>query len=316
MGASGGAALVAVVVLDYNGLDDTLACLDSLAHSDWPRLATIVVDNASTEPVEHTVAARFPDAIVIRNPRNLGFPGGMNVGLRRALELQAQHVLLLNNDTIVDPSMVRRLVEAAESRSDAGILSPLVLAQDSRDSSTITSAGSQFDPRRGHPGRPLLAGEPSAGRLNGVREVEASSGEAMLVSAETVREVGALEEALYLRLEDIDWSLRMRAAGRRNYVVLDARVWHGVSRSSGGEHSPLTAYYHTRNILFVCARHAPLRRSGALAREAEVLIANLVHARRGGHPLANARAVIAGWRDYRRGRMGARAADLPGMRIS
>ena len=299
---------VAVVVLDYDGLHDTLVCLQSLARSDWSELAIVVVDNASTPPVEPAVSTRFPDAIVLRTARNLGFAGGMNVGLSRALELGAQYVLLLNNDTIVDPAMVRRLVEAAGRRPDAGILSPLVLAQDATEPITIASAGSQFDPRRGHPGRPLLSGQRLDGGLTGVREVPASSGEAMLVSADAVRQVGMLEEALYVRLEDIDWSLRMRAAGRRNYVVLDARMWHGVSRSSGGEHSPLTAYYHTRNIMFVCARHARLRRPRALAREAEVLIANLAHARRGQRPLANARAVIEGWRDYRGGRMGPRRA--------
>jgi GT2 family glycosyltransferase len=125
------------------------------------------------------------------------------------------------------------------------------------------------------------------------------------VSASAARAVGGLDESLHVRLEDIDWSLRMEASGRRNYVVLDAHLWHTVSASSGGEHSALTAYYHTRNILVVCGRHAPLAGPRALARETEVLIANIVHARRGRHPLANTRAVLAGWRDYRRGRLGA-----------
>lgn len=128
----------------------------------------------------------------------------------------------------------------------------------------------------------------------------------MLVASTTVRAVGGLDASLFLRLEDIDWSLRMRTAGRRNYVVLDAHLWHAVSASTGGEHSPLNAYYHTRNILFVCGRHAPMPRLRSALREAEVLLANAVHARRGEHPSANLRAALAGWRDYRRGRMGER----------
>lgn len=295
---------MAVVVLHYNGEVDTIACLRSLAVSDWPANLTIVVDNGSEHAIEPVLAERFADVTVIRNSTNLGFAGGMNVGLMAALEVGAEYVLLLNNDTEVEASMLTRLVQAAQSRPDAGILSPVVLARDSRE--LIMSAGARFDPRRGHPGRPLLAGERISPMLSGVREVDASSGEAMFVSARAVDEVGQLDEALYVRLEDVDWSLRMRACARRNYVVLDALLWHGVSRSSGGEHSPFTAYYHTRNILFVCRRYAPMPGPRGLLREGEVLLANLLHARRGSRPLDNARAVIAAWRDYRHGRLGAR----------
>jgi GT2 family glycosyltransferase len=297
-------AEVAVVVLNWNRLADTLTCLESLAASDWTAIAAIVVDNASDEDPGPTIASRFAEAIVIRNDRNLGFAGGMNVGVRRALERGSDYVLLLNNDTVVDRSMVRALVTTAGAHPDAGIISPLVLDRDAPD--VVLSAGWSFDPRRGHPGRPLLAGERADERLRGSREIDASSGEAMLVAATTIRDLGLLDEDLYLRLEDVDWSLRMRAAGRRNYVTLDARLWHSGSASSGGAHSPLTAYYHTRNILTVCARHAPMRGLRSAARQAEIMIANLVHARRGEHPVANARAVLAGWRDHRRGRRGPR----------
>jgi GT2 family glycosyltransferase len=294
---------VAVVVLNFNRGEDTLACLESVAHSDWPSITTVLVDNASEVDIGEQVRGHFPDAVFVRNERNLGFAGGMNIGLDRALGLSADYVLLLNNDTVVEESMVRLLVEASAARSDAGIVSPLVLAQGTTDQ--VLSAGWEFDPRRGHPGRPVLAGARRA-ELSGVREVVASSGEAMLVSAAVAEQVGPLDESLYLRLEDIDWSLRMRARGRRNYTVLDAVLWHAVSASSGGDHSPLSAYYHTRNILTVCARHAPLGTAGNLVREAEVLIANLAHTRRGSKPGRNGRAVLSGWRDYRRGRLGAR----------
>ncbi len=295
---------VAVVVLNFNGRDDTLACLDSLAASTWPRLTTIVVDNASETDIGPEVRERYPDAITFGTTANLGFAGGMNVGVECAQAIGSDYVLLLNNDTIVDRRMVERLVDAAAARPDAGIVSPLVVGLGTRG--RVLSAGWEFDPRRGHPGRPLHAGDHADGRLRGVKEIVASSGEAMLVSTSVIDEVGRLDETLYLRLEDIDWSLRMRATGRKNYVALDARLWHRVSASSGGDHSPLSAYYHTRNMLVVCERHAPLPRSRALAREAEVLFANIVHARRGSHPARNVRAALVGWRDFRLGRLGAR----------
>jgi GT2 family glycosyltransferase len=266
----------------------------------------IVVDNGSTEKIEAEVAERFGGAELIRNATNLGFAGGMNVGLRRALELNADYVLLLNNDTVVDPTMVRILVEAADGRPDAGMISPLEFFADARH--TVSSAGLRCDLRRGYQGPPLMKGERDSGQFRGIREVDASSGTAMLVPSSVVREVGLLDEGLYLYIEDVDWALRMRRAGKHIYVALEARLWHGIASSSGGEDSPLVTYYHTRNVFIVTTRHAPMRGPRRIVRHSEILLANLLHALRCNRPAANTRAVFAGWRDYLRGRLGPRAS--------
>jgi GT2 family glycosyltransferase len=293
---------VAVVVLSWNGRDETLACLESLSGTDWPNLTTIVVDNGSEEELAPAVSERFPDAIVIRNSTNLGFAGGMNTGTRRALELDADYVLLLNNDTDVDKTMIRKLVEAAEQRPDAGIISPLDFFRDSPD--TVSMIGLSFDPRRGYQGSPLGRGERDRGQFRGVREVDASAGTAMLVPLPVAREVGLLDEDLFFYVEDVDWALRMRKAGKRIYAAMEARLWHAQAATSGGEATPRVTYYTTRNMFVVTARHAPMRGPRAAIRHLEILLANLVHAFRCPQPLSNARAVIAGWRDYLRGRLG------------
>ena len=293
---------VAVVVLSWNGRDETLACLDSLARSDWPNTTTVVVDNGSDEKLEPHVAKRFPDALVVRNETNLGFAGGMNTGTRKALDLDADYVLLLNNDTDVDPAMIRKLVEAAEQHPDAGIISPLDFFRDSPD--TISMIGLRFDPRRGYQGAPLGRGERDGGQFQGVREVDASAGTAMLVPLPVAREVGLLDEDLFFYIEDIDWALRMRRAGKRIYAAMEARLWHAQAASSGGEETPRVTYYTTRNTFVVTARHAPMRGPRAAIRHLEILGANLLHAFRTKHRLEMARAVLAGWRDYRRGRLG------------
>jgi GT2 family glycosyltransferase len=295
---------VAVVVLNWNGSADTLACVESLAASDWPKLTTIVVDNASEEDIEATVLARFDDAVFIRNSTNLGFAGGMNAGIRRALDLGVEYVLLLNNDTTVDSAMVRILVETAVSRPDAGLVSPLEFFRDAPE--IVSSAGLRCDLRHAYQGPPLHMGERDRGQFSGVHEVDASSGTAMLVPAAVIDEVGLLDEALYLYIEDVDWAFRMRSAGKRMYVAHDARLWHGISASSGGEDSPTVVYYHARNSLVVCARHSPMRSLRAAMRNGEILFANLVSALRSKRPWQNVRAVFAGWWDYMRGRLGPR----------
>jgi GT2 family glycosyltransferase len=305
---------VAAVVLNWNGRDETLACLESLAASDWPSVTTIVVDNCSEEELEPQLRERFAEAVLIRNTANLGFAGGMNVGVRRALELEADYVLLLNNDTVVDTAMVRTLVEAAMQLPDTGMVSPLELFSDSPD--VVSSFGLRCDLGRGYQGPPLGRGERDRGQFHGVREIDASAGTAMLVPVSVVRKVGLLDEELYLYIEDVDWALRMRKAGRRIYAALDARLWHAGAAGSGGEDSPEVAYYHARNVFVVSGRHAPLHGPRALKRHIEILLVNLLHALRSRHPFSSARAVLAGWRDYLRGRLGPRPGDssLPAAR--
>jgi GT2 family glycosyltransferase len=270
----------------------------------------LVTDNGSSQELGDTITGRFESVELIRNSTNLGFAGGMNVGIRRALDLKADYLLLLNNDTVIDPAMVRALVEAARQHPDAGIVGPLEFFHDSPD--VVSSAGLRCDLRRAYQGPPLRMGERDRGQFSGVHEVDAPSGTAMLVPAAAVREVGLLDEALYLYVEDIDWAFRMRMAGKPVYVAFEARLWHRVAASSGGEDSPSVSYYHTRNSFVVCARHAPLRGPRGWLRHVEILLANLLHALRCRRPVENVRAVLSGWRDYLRGRLGPRSGHRPG----
>jgi GT2 family glycosyltransferase len=175
---------------------------------------------------------------------------------------------------------------------------------DERD--LIWYAGAEFDPRRGYNGALTGYRERDSGRYSEVREITQASGAAMMVPARVIEEVGPLDEDLFLHVEDVEWSLRIRRAGYRLYFVPSARLWHKVSIDTGGENSTLLSYYGTRNTLAVSARYAPLRGPAALRRHLVTVLGWLAHSRRGERPLENARAVIEGWRDYRRGRLGPR----------
>lgn len=300
---------VAIVVLSFNGRDDTLACLASLERLRWDRLTAIVVDNGSVDGTVEAIHAGFPDVTAIRSAENLGFAEGNNIGMRAALDAGADYVLILNNDTIVDPGLVEELVGEAERRPDAGALCPLIRYVDPPD--RIWYAGARFDPRSPHNGRHTGYGERDAGQYHAVREIGRATGAAMLVPREVIERVGYLDRRLFIQVEDVEWSLRMRAAGYRILFVPHGLVSHRVGMSSGGERSPLTAYYEMRNTLVVCSRHAPLRAPGRLRRELGVLGVHLLHARLAPRPIANARAVLAGWRDYRAGRLGPRGDRTP-----
>lgn len=128
-----GDPLVATVILNWNGRQDTLECLSSLQAVDYPRHMIIVVDNGSTDGAADAIADQFPEVIVIINATNLGFAEGCNIGIRRALDENASFVYLLNNDTVVDPNFLRPLLSCFESDRRVGIASSVNYLYDKPD---------------------------------------------------------------------------------------------------------------------------------------------------------------------------------------
>jgi GT2 family glycosyltransferase len=283
---------VVAVVLSWNGREDTLACLRSLEGED---AEVVVVDNASEDGTAEAVTG----AEVIRNERNLGYAGGMNVGIRWALERGADAVLLLNNDVEVEPGAVAALASAA---GGAGAVCPLIVFADDPD--TVWYAGASFDPRRGYNGRHRGLGQPTSA-FTEVAETDRACGAAMLIPRTALEEVGLLDEALFAYQEDTDWSLRARRAGLPIRVVPAARVRHKVSATTGGEGSPTALYYSVRNTLAISEQHAPLGRLATWRRRAVILLAHAAQALLARRP-SRLGAVVRGWRDFRAGRLGPR----------
>jgi GT2 family glycosyltransferase len=289
--------MLIAVVLSWNGRDDTLDCLESLRGID-----TICVDNGSADGSADAVAERFPDVELIRTGVNLGFAAGNNVGIRRALERGADWVVLLNNDAIVRPGFAAALAAAAERHPDAGVLACKVYELEEPD--VLWYAGGSFNPLLGYSGRVRGAHRRDDGSFDEEIEVDWATGAAMAVSREALERAGLLDEELFAYVEDVDWCLRIRDAGLRVVFVPPARAWHRVSASTGGPASSTSLRYHCRNTLAVSERYRPLPRGAVGVRRAVIVGTHLLQALR---PPTSARAlwaVVRGWRDYRRGRMG------------
>jgi GT2 family glycosyltransferase len=295
---------VIVIVLNWNGLSDTLECLTSLASLDYPAHEVVVVDNGSTDDSVETIRARFPQVTLIQNGANLGFAEGNNVGLRYALERAADYVLLLNNDTIVDPGFLTELVAVAEARPEIGVASPLIFYYDATDE--IWTAGAAINwangaTRRLRAGETARQGEPAFG-------VDFVSGCALLVKREVVEKTGLLDPDYYLYYEETDWCVRVHKQGYRIVCVPQAKIWHKVSRSLGAS-SPLTSYYMTRNALLLLRKHLTgSRRLLSLGRNLTGTarsVAAIYLKRKNAHRRPNARAQLRGVWDFVRGRYGA-----------
>jgi len=258
---------VTIVVLNWNGLTDTLACLESLSHLDYPSYEVVVVDNGSSDGSAAQIRSRFLRegslVTLIENDENMGFTGGNNIGLRRALEggrgalsdestarrlldEPAAYALLLNNDTEVAPDFLRLLVEAAEADPSVGVAGPTIYYYDRPR--VIWSIGGEIDQRRGRTRMSGLDMRDDGQFGQEVQDVDFVTGCAMLVRREAMENVGLLDERFFAYYEEAEWCVRMRQAGWRVVHVPRAHVWHKISPSARAD-SPLVHYYMTRNRL-------------------------------------------------------------------
>ena len=289
--------MTAAVVLSWNGREDTLACLRSLANEP---LTPIVVDNGSSDGSADAVAAEFPDVELVRLDRNHGFAGGMNVGVRRALELGAAHVLTLNNDVVVEPGFLGPLLGALAP--DVAAVSPQMLFE---DGDRVWYAGAPYDPRRGHQGRNTGYGGPPI-PPGAPYETMRACGGALLAPREAWEEVGLFDESLFAYWEDAEWSFRAHRLGRRTLVAPASRVRHGVSASTGGASSPASIYYSLRNGIVVAERELPLGPVGTWRRRLEAVAAHAAQALLSARRAQGLAAVASGAFDALRGRVGPR----------
>lgn len=244
----------AILVLTYNNYADTRECLASLAGLEYPDCEVVVVDNGSCDGSLEKLRGDFPSLTFIENGTNLGYAGGNNRGIARALERGADAVWLLNNDTVVHPEALARLAEAAASLPDAGILGSFVCCYDAPQE--VHFAGGKLVKGKGK-GR-HIGGEVRGPYPDRPQRTDFVTGASLLARREMIEEVGALDESFFLYLEDVDWALRARRAGWATYVVPGSRVWHKINRTTQMAR-PRIIYYVCRNSLYLCRRHFPLR---------------------------------------------------------
>ena len=247
--------LVYVVILNWNGRDDTLACLESVARIDYPNFRIIVADNGSGDGSVDAILHAYPDVHMIENHANLGFAAGNNSAIAHALESGAEFVFLLNNDTLVDPAILSAFVDAAERMPKGGVFGAKIYYYG--DKQKLWYAGGYWDAKTlcfGEHG----AGEMDLGQFDTLTETEWVIGCAMFVRAEVFRSAGLLEPSFFLNNEEIDFCSRTKRAGFACVYVPGARLWHKISVSFGGEDSPLKEYFSARNRLLWARRNAAL----------------------------------------------------------
>lgn len=247
---------VTIIILNWNGLEDTLECLNSVSKINYSNFEVIVVDNGSKDDSVIEIRKHFPNVTVFETGENLGFAQGNNVGIKYALEKNAKYILLLNNDTIVDPSLIDAFLEAAYLCSDIAFFGAKIYYHLERN--TIQFAGAEWDNDKlefNHIGNKNID---DGITYEDYRESDFVSGCALFFCSNIIDKVGYLESKFFLNYEETDWCFRARRMGYKCIVVPKAKVWHKTSVSFGGQASPIYEYFMTRNELLWANRNLPL----------------------------------------------------------
>lgn len=238
---------LSIITINYNGLADTCALIDSIPFND-KSLEVIVVDNASQNDEATTIEQRYPQVKVIRSQKNLGFAGGNNLGIKAA---KGQYLFFVNNDTVFEGT-VQPLIKRLESSISIGAVCPKI--RFAWDDTPIQFAG--FTPLSPITLRnqSIGYGEKDNGQYDNAHSTPFLHGAAMMVKREVVERVGLMPECYFLYYEEYDWSMMMRCAGYELWYEPGTTIYHKESRTTGQD-SPLKTYYLTRNRLLFARRN-------------------------------------------------------------
>ncbi len=269
---------VSIVVLNWNGEKYISHCLDSLKnllHTSI-EIEKIVVDNDSTDNSVELIKNQFSDCVLLRNPTNLGYAQGNNIGIKYALRKKADFIWILNSDIIVEKSSLIKHIEATALHPNVGIFGCKIYFAPGyefhKDRYTkndlgrvIWYAGGQIDWKNvisSHRG----VDEIDKGQFDEDVLTDYVTGASMFVRSDVFERVGLFDPNFFLYFEETDFCQRAMKHGYKNMYISSPVVWHENAQATGMG-SPLQDYFITRNRLLFGLKYAPLRAKQALIRE-------------------------------------------------
>lgn len=239
---------VGIIIINYNNYLDTIECIDSILENDYENYRIILVDNDSNNDSYDILLKKYEHnkyIELISNNINMGFSGGNNVGIRRALDINLDYILLLNNDTVVERNFLTSILTSFSKGGDIGVATGKILYYHKPE--IISIAGGKISYLRS---KVIPYGEnKTVYKFNNYKYVDFASGCFQIIKKEVFGNVGLYDEDYFLYYEDTDFCSRVLKNG---YTILynpESIIWHKVSASSGSKINDLTTYYNVRNRL-------------------------------------------------------------------
>jgi GT2 family glycosyltransferase len=285
---------VFVIILNWNRAKDTIECLESVGGLRVTSyvLSVVVVDNGSKKKnlidLEKGIKSikstkDIKGFKLIKNQKNLGFAGGMNSGIKYALDNNADYVAVLNNDTILDEKLIVGLLETAKEHPKAGVICPKIYFakgfefhkgryKKSELGKVVWYAGGDIDWNNVY-GMNRGVDEVDKGQYDEVRETDFATGNCMFLNAKALNEARLFDEKYFMYLEDVDLCMRFKKAGWEVLYSPKGILWHKVAQSTRIG-SDLNDYFIHRNRMLFGILYAPLRAKIALIKESWKFLIN------------------------------------------
>ena len=252
---------VGVVLLNWNGVELTIACIESLLCGLLIPDHIVVVDNASTDGSADMIEAKFQQVQIIRNAENLGFAGGNNIGIQQLIKQNVDYIWVLNNDTEIDKKCLDELVKFMAGEPGVSGCCGKILYDNPHDKIWYAGATlNKYTLKSKHRGELEI----DKGQYNDPDATPFITGCCMFVRKLAWKCVGGFDEQFFAYSEDLDWCLRAGNLGLKLRYVPRAIIYHKVSatfkktttQKSGGTSSPFAIYLVSRNRMFLIRKHA------------------------------------------------------------
>ncbi len=240
-----------VVIPNWNGADLLADCLDSLKTQTQEHTA-VVVDNGSVDNSIELIEAKYPDVVLIKNSKNLGFAGGVNTGIRYALENKADAIALFNNDAVADKDWLKNLARAMKT-TNAGIVTCKLMRSDKKYFDSTGDFYSVYGI-----GFPRGRNQEDSGQYDQAEEVFGASGGASLYSAKMLKKIGLFDERFFAYFEDVDISFRAQLAGWKVFYEPSSIVYHHLSATSS-KLGNFSRYHSIKNFLIIYTKNMPTK---------------------------------------------------------
>ena len=239
--------LVYAVILNYNGFDDSKECTEFLLNSHHP-VNIIIIDNNSTDDSYLKLKYQFSTLKIIKSETNLGYAGGMNIGIQYALKENADFILLVNQDIVVTPGFLEPMLKKLYNDKKVGIVSCKVLYKNDKDK--IYCAGGRIS-RLLCTGKAEYQGLKASDYANEEREITLAEGSFLMIKSEVFKKVGLLNEKFFMYLEDVEFSERVRKFFKIFYTNASIVYHKSGAGDKWSRYTPLYNYYYTRNRLWI-----------------------------------------------------------------
>ncbi|HOX96120.1 MAG TPA: glycosyltransferase family 2 protein [Candidatus Woesebacteria bacterium] len=269
---------IGFITVSFHSIQDTLDVVKQLEKNTLPlgvSSTVYVVDNDCSVDLREKLS-KYPQAVYVESPGNVGFAAGNNLGFKKALLDETDIIVMINNDTVVPEDLILKILASPISDKNVGAVGGLIYFakgfefedkyQKDELGQVIWYAGGQYDWDNVYANH-LGVNEVDKGQFDGQREVDFITGCLFIVRSEILKKVGLFDERYCLYFEDSDLGMRIKKAGYKLVVDSNIKLWHKVAQSSGIG-SPLNDYFLTRNRLLFGMDYARPRTKIALLREA------------------------------------------------